>query len=80
MSEKSLLYLKRARALVNDAAGYVEQGSKTASMANDDLRESMMQELRGIRLALSVMARQLTQFAATLNRRIPKKRGQQQSF
>jgi hypothetical protein len=77
MSEESLLYLKRARTLVHDAAGYVEQGSKTASMANDDLRESMMQELRGIRLALSVMARRLTQFATTVNRRIPKKRGQQ---
>jgi hypothetical protein len=64
-SEKSLLYLKRARTLVNDAAACVEQGSKTAAITNDDSRESIVQELRGIRLMLSVMTRQLTQFASS---------------
>ena len=71
MSEVGLLYLKRAGALVNDASGYVEECNKTAPAADDDLRRSMVREALGIKVALLAINRQLSVFAATVNRKSP---------
>lgn len=71
MSEESLLYLKRAGTLVNDASAYVERSSKTAPAADDDLRESILRELLGIKVSLLAINRQLTQVAATISRGHP---------
>ena len=68
MSEESLLYLKRAGRLVNDASTYVEQSSKAAPAADEDLRESILRELLGIKVLLLAINRQLTQVAATVTR------------
>jgi hypothetical protein len=68
MSEVSLLYLKRAGALVNDASSYVEQCNKTAPAADDDSRESMVREAHRIKVALVEINRQLTEFI-TVNRK-----------
>ncbi len=62
MSEVSLLCLKRAGALVNDASDYVELSNKTAPAADDDLRESMVREVLRIKAALLAINRQLAQF------------------
>jgi hypothetical protein len=68
MSEANLLYLKRAEALVNDASGYIERCNKVAAAGDDDLRESMVREVIGIKAALWKINRQLTEFAATVDR------------
>jgi len=73
MSEATLLYLKRAEALVNDASSYVAQCNKTASAADDDLRQTMVREVIGIKVALLAFNRQLTEFAETVNRKVPPK-------
>jgi hypothetical protein len=72
MSEATLLYLKRAEALVNDASSYIAQCNKTASAADDDLRQTMVREVIGIKVALLAINRQLTVFAATVNRKSPR--------
>jgi len=71
MSEESLLYLKRAGRLVNDASAYVEQSSKTARAADEDLREHILRELLGIKVLLLAINRQLTQVATTISRGDP---------
>ena len=73
MSEATLFYLKRAEALVNDASSYVAQCNKTASAADDDLRQTMVREVIGIKVALLAFNRQLTEFPETVNRKVPPK-------
>jgi hypothetical protein len=75
VSEESLLYLKRAGRLVNDASVYVEQSSKTAPAADEDLRESILRELLGIKVLLLAINRQLSQVAATVTRSEPETNG-----
>jgi len=75
MSEESLLYLKRAGTLVNDASAYVEQSSKTAPAADEDLRESILRELVDIKVSLLAINRQLTRVAATISRSDPDTNG-----
>jgi hypothetical protein len=76
MSEVSLLYLKRAGALVNDASAYGEQCNRAAPATDDDLRKSMVREALGIKIALLAINRQLTVFAATVNRKSSQQRVQ----
>jgi hypothetical protein len=77
MSEATLLYLKRAEALVNDASGYVELCNRSAPAPDDDLRESMVREVIGIKVGLLAINRELTEFAATVNRKTHRKNFQQ---
>lgn len=73
MSEATLLCLKRAEALVNDASGYVELFNRSAPGPDDDLRESMVREVIDIKVALLAINRQLTEFATTVNRKAHRK-------
>jgi hypothetical protein len=71
MSEESLNRLQRAGELTRDALECVEQSTRIVLVTNDVLREALSREIRGIKLSLSLMSRELTALATIVNRRRP---------
>jgi hypothetical protein len=74
MSQETFNHVRRAGELVHDALQCVEQTTRIGLVANDTLRESLLREIRGIKVSLSVMNRELTALAAIAHRRKPKRR------
>jgi exosome complex RNA-binding protein Csl4 len=71
MSQNCINQLKTASQLSSQASDIVRDCSKTDIKVSDIVRESMTDEIRKIRLTLSLMRRDLTVIAGMVNRKRP---------
>ena len=71
MSQNCINQLKTASELSSQASDLVRDCSKTDINVSDTVRESMTDEIRKIRLTLSLMRRDLTVIAGMVNRKRP---------
>jgi hypothetical protein len=71
MSQNCFNQLKTASELSSQASDLVRDCSKTDIKVSDIVRESMTDEIRRIRLNLSLMRRDLTVIAGMVNRKRP---------
>jgi exosome complex RNA-binding protein Csl4 len=71
MSQNCFNQLKTASELSSQASDLVRDCSKTDIKVSDIIRESMTDEIRKIRLNLSLMRRDLTVIAGMVNRKRP---------
>ena len=71
MSQNCFNQLKTASQLSSQASGLLCECSKIDIRVSDIVRESMTDEIRKIRLTLSLMRRDLTVIAGMVNRKRP---------
>jgi hypothetical protein len=71
MSQECFNQLKTASQLSSQASDLVRDCSKTDIKVSDVVRENMTDEIRKIRLTLSLMRRDLTVIAGMVNRKRP---------